>query len=864
MFNKCYVINLKRCTDKRQHMENEFRKLADKGINLNHVFFDAVDGKDSNNLSKYTYNIPNWYDPKSGKTMTCGEVGCSLSHYLVWKDITNSVDSGTLPLDCKVIILEDDVVFPQDAFKKLEAYHSKLTQSYDMLYLHRKPLNPNAETFVTPNIKTAAYSYWTCAYILTYTGAKKLVDSNFLQNILPSDEFLSIMIGAEVNGFEKLYENTPKLKCYAVQPNLLTLTSSAFLTSETLHSDPIKIENNKFMILTTKVPDARFDRYCQIYGFPYKYLTSDTEFTAFKQELESWDKARVESTFILAIATTTHNIIPLGNPQEIIEKHNNIASHHQVVISTRFSDILSFCGYGHMVLNMLSKLPGSKENIAHIMKTYSTDTKNLIFHPLVDNEIEHDTRAMRTVNTKTGSKPCIIFARDKMNILLNQIENYTGDGWNEYYGANPPRKAVSSSTVYLSIRIKANYKVRNPSINYPSELITKRVNRVSSTCRSGETSYKDENELHHADIKEFLKTSCEYYFFADHNCVINNPNILTELLSFDKDVIAPLINTPGEAWSNFWGDLDERGYYKRSFDYLDILNNRKKGCWNVPYITGVYLIKRSVLETSPNIFLDNLEIDRDMRFCYNLRNNNISMYLSNLSSYGYFEEVSFDPSTIDPELNLYDLFTKKDEWERKYLHPTYYKYKDNILNLPYSTIVPDIYNFPLFSQQFCTDMIKRMELYDNWSKGQGEHNDSRLGKNYHENVPTQDIQMFEIGFDKHWKEIVMTYVAPVARLLYSFYKTKGVHLGFVVRYHFEGGQRELKPHHDASTYSINIALNKMDVDFTGGGTRFLRQNHSVTHQEVGTALIHPGRLTAYHEGLPITSGTRYILVSFID
>jgi hypothetical protein len=32
----------------------------------------------------------------------------------------------------------------------------------------------------------------------------------------------------------------------------------------------------------------------------------------------------------------------------------------------------------------------------------------------------------------------------------------------------------------------------------------------------------------------------------------------------------------------------------------------------------------------------------------------------------------------------------------------------------------------------------------------------------------------------------------------------------------------------------------------------------------GWAIIHPGRLTHLHEGLPTTKGKRYIMVSFVD
>ncbi|CAB0004736.1 unnamed protein product [Nesidiocoris tenuis] len=77
-------------------------------------------------------------------------------------------------------------------------------------------------------------------------------------------------------------------------------------------------------------------------------------------------------------------------------------------------------------------------------------------------------------------------------------------------------------------------------------------------------------------------------------------------------------------------------------------------------------------------------------------------------------------------------------------------------------------------------------------------------------------------------------------------------------------QPSLRPHHDSSTYTINLALNKPGVDYTGGGCRFIRYNCSVTNTRVGWLLMHPGRLTHYHEGLKVTSGTRYIVISFVD
>jgi len=97
---------------------------------------------------------------------------------------------------------------------------------------------------------------------------------------------------------------------------------------------------------------------------------------------------------------------------------------------------------------------------------------------------------------------------------------------------------------------------------------------------------------------------------------------------------------------------------------------------------------------------------------------------------------------------------------------------------------------------------------------------------------------------------------------------------FVVRY-TPGEQDRLRPHNDASTWTFQIALNKPDVDFEGGGTYFVRQKCSVVGTAVdgdgnafdvkqGMGFAFPGRLTHQHAGLPTTKGTRYILVNFMD
>ena len=93
------------------------------------------------------------------------------------------------------------------------------------------------------------------------------------------------------------------------------------------------------------------------------------------------------------------------------------------------------------------------------------------------------------------------------------------------------------------------------------------------------------------------------------------------------------------------------------------------------------------------------------------------------------------------------------------------------------------------------------------------------------------------------------------------YKAGNYHIAFIVKYDAEKGQSSLQGHHDASVYTTNIALCDGN-DYEGGGIKFHTKNITLLNKDKGYLCLHPGRVTHYHEGLPITRGKRYVLVSF--
>ncbi|CEF71662.1 Procollagen lysyl hydroxylase [Strongyloides ratti] len=405
--------------------------------------------------------------------------------------------------------------------------------------------------------------------------------------------------------------------------------------------------------------------------------------------------------------------------------------------------------------------------------------------------------------------------------------------------------------------------------DYNENDITKFINKYKKDYKSitviNEDYTKNERDVRDESIKWALELENDYLFMLDGDVHITNRNILKDLIykSEKKNygILSPLMTQIGKLFSNFWGAINNDGYYARSENYMGIVNYEYIGVWNVPFISSAILIKKNYLNKISKAFSGYKNLDPDMSFCAYLRDKGIFMYIVNTEKYGFLVE-SDDFKTYGERKHpeLYTIFSNRKLWEKRYVHPEYYQYLKPDIEVPQPC--NDVYDYPLVSERFCSDLIEEMEYFGEWSNG--GHEDKRLQGGY-ENVPTRDIHMNQIEFEKQWLYFLDEFVRPMQEKVFIGYYHVPIesNMMFVVRYRPDE-QPSLRPHHDASTFSIDIALNKAGVDYEGGGVRYIRQNCTVHADQVGWTMMFPGRLTHMHEGLPTTKGTRYILVSFIN
>ena len=190
-----------------------------------------------------------------------------------------------------------------------------------------------------------------------------------------------------------------------------------------------------------------------------------------------------------------------------------------------------------------------------------------------------------------------------------------------------------------------------------------------------------------------------------------------------------------------------------------------------------------------------------------------------------------------------------ESWDKEYLSSElipYYDYK--LVSNKHSF---GLFTMPIFSKKFCKELIDNLRDFTEWTNGR------------HKFYPTNDIliETYNSNLAKIYDTILKNVAFHAVDALYDANVTKSniIHETFIIRYRPEF-QGFLKLHHDASAFTILTTLSELD-DYEGGCT-FFPEHETLVKSPAGHVSIHPGNLTHKHGARPITSGERYVIVSF--
>ncbi len=204
------------------------------------------------------------------------------------------------------------------------------------------------------------------------------------------------------------------------------------------------------------------------------------------------------------------------------------------------------------------------------------------------------------------------------------------------------------------------------------------------------------------------------------------------------------------------------------------------------------------------------------------------------------------PKVLHPELFTYH--EDKEAWEKRFLtYAARTKEWELVVDEPFD----NCFSLPLFTPEFCRMIREEAEHAESWTTKR------------HENFPTTDLLLQVIDMNDIYNAVLDDYVVPCAKALWHLrghdWDTMRRET-FLARYTAQA-QGHLSLHHDDSDITCLIQLSDLD-EYEGGGTYFARQKQ-VVKSPIGYASIHPGNITHRHGGRAISSGLRYILVSFL-
>lgn len=199
-----------------------------------------------------------------------------------------------------------------------------------------------------------------------------------------------------------------------------------------------------------------------------------------------------------------------------------------------------------------------------------------------------------------------------------------------------------------------------------------------------ENRYLKVLKLRQNALEEAKKLWANYILFIDSDNFLLNSETLNILMKEEKTIVAPMLRNfhSKSAYSNFWGGVDEKGYYRRVPEYFQILKWDKVGTFEVPMIHSTFLIDLEDHVTDKLQFYPidksySSVIDDILVFKYYVKKSGLSFYICNKKLFGYMtntctSEMTLEEKKIDFIDSVVDYTAYNDPLSRSSNAPTYF------------------------------------------------------------------------------------------------------------------------------------------------------------------------------------------------
>ena len=203
---KVYIINIKKEKNKKKNILNELKKQNLK----NYKFISAVNGnklkkKEINSLISKEKNFINPINTNMSKS----EIGCSLSHIKIYKEIVKSdIDYA--------LILEDDAFFLNKFTKNLKKfisinfkYKKQIILLSELREFYKIPIDKEKDY----EIVDVTNAYFTHSYFINNEAARSLLHFNFpVKTVADNFIIFKIYCGIKITGLNPYLLSQDKKK----------------------------------------------------------------------------------------------------------------------------------------------------------------------------------------------------------------------------------------------------------------------------------------------------------------------------------------------------------------------------------------------------------------------------------------------------------------------------------------------------------------------------------------------------------------------------------------------------------------------------------------------------------------------------
>ncbi|MBN3299594.1 GT251 galactosyltransferase, partial [Amia calva] len=169
--------------------------------------------------------------------------------------------------------------------------------------------------------------------------------------------------------------------------------------------------------------------------------------------------------------------------------------------------------------------------------------------------------------------------------------------------------------------------------------------------------YEHVMKLRQAALDASREMWADYFLVVDCDNLLTNPDVLWKLITENKTVVAPMLESRA-AYSNFWCGMTTQGYYKRTPAYMPIRKQERQGCFAVPMVHSTFLIDLRKEASRELAFYPphpdyTWAFDDIIVFAFSARMADVQMFLCNRESYGFFPVPLRSHSTLQDEADSF-------------------------------------------------------------------------------------------------------------------------------------------------------------------------------------------------------------------